>query len=33
MFSFPETLGVVCFGVGHANHGTIAVYLYRGKPF
>jgi NTE family protein len=26
-------LGVAYFGVGHANQGTTAVYLYLGKPF
>jgi NTE family protein len=26
-------LGVAHFGVGHANQGTTAVYLYLGKPF
>jgi NTE family protein len=26
-------LGVAYFGVGHANQGTTAVYIYLGKPF
>jgi NTE family protein len=26
-------MGVAYFGVGHANQGTTAVYLYLGKPF
>jgi NTE family protein len=26
-------LGVAYFGVGHANQGTTAVYLYLGKPY
>jgi NTE family protein len=26
-------LGVAHFGVGHANQGTTAVYLFLGRPF